>query len=677
LFVILYDKKCPLFSTGVNSSLYKFVDIDPVEIKNQSNAKASNDLLWKMLAQRLKELETQSKLPDRSILAKNLRLLGKRIGLNQVDMEVIRYLSVLAANITFREAVQTFELSCGTEQLNDVLSIMLDAPRTKIAKALTASGLLRTSGLVKFVAGIESLDDKLRLPTGFVDVLLTRHINVEAMLSCFFQQAQPASLTSNDFPHLHKEFELLVPLLRNALKKRVVGVNILIYGFPGVGKTQFARLLSQLAGASLFEVNCVGEEGDALKGSERFSAYQLCQSILTDSRDAMVIFDEIEDVFPRSLGSYFMELNGNSKQQAVNGKAWINHVLESNPVPAIWIGNDVSSVDVAYLRRFSFALDFPRPVRAVRREIIGQHFEASLVSTGWLDQLAESAQLTPGQIEMTARIVKMREPTSSHEAEHMAEAILNGSMQVIHGSVLPRVRPSTFPYRLDCVSAQPEPAQIVAGLQHHRHATLCFYGPPGTGKTALARHIAEQLDQPLLIKRASDLMSKWVGDAEKNIANMFIEAERENAVLLLDEADSFLSDRRDAAHRWELTETNELLTRMEEFDGIFICTTNLLERLDPAALRRFSFKVSFDYANQQQRQTLFADLLAGFGVDNVESSKLIQLEQMNRLTPGDFATVARQYQASVDQPDAHILLTALETECSLKGNAQARIGFMV
>ena len=75
---------------------------------------------------------------------------------------------------------------------------------------------------------------------------------------------------------------------------------------------------------------------------------------------------------------------------------------------------------------------------------------------------------------------------------------------------------------------------------------------------------------------------------------MFAAARQQNAVLVLDEADSFLSDRRGARQSWEVTQVNELLTQMEAFDGIFICTTNLMEKLDPASLRRFAFKVRFD-----------------------------------------------------------------------------------
>jgi SpoVK/Ycf46/Vps4 family AAA+-type ATPase len=156
-------------------------------------------------------------------------------------------------------------------------------------------------------------------------------------------------------------------------------------------------------------------------------------------------------------------------------------------------------------------------------------------------------------------------------------------------------RPSVTQYSLDMlnVDSRYELPRIIAALKARGHGCLCFHGAPGTGKTALAEHIAQQLDRPLMIRRASDLVSKFVGETEQQMAAMFREAEAEKAVLLLDEADSFLQDRRGAQRTYEVTEVNEMLQGMERYNGIFVCTTNLLESLDQAALRRFTFKIQF------------------------------------------------------------------------------------
>lgn len=124
-------------------------------------------------------------------------------------------------------------------------------------------------------------------------------------------------------------------------------------------------------------------------------------------------------------------------------------------------------------------------------------------------------------------------------------------------------------------------ARIVDALRCRSHGCLCFHGAPGTGKTALTEHIARALQRPLLIRQASDLVSKFLGETEQNMARMFEEAENEQAVLLLDEADSFLRSRQRA--QLQLSQVNEMLQGMERFAGILICTTNPFDELDEAA----------------------------------------------------------------------------------------------
>jgi len=207
---------------------------------------------------------------------------------------------------------------------------------------------------------------------------------------------------------------------------------------------------------------------------------------------------------------------------------------------------------------------------------------------------------------------------------------------------------------------------VVQALQARCHGTLCFYGPPGSGKTALAEHIAATLAQPLHIRQASDLMSKYVGETEQNMAAMFRDAESENAVLLLDEADSFLQDRRGAQRSYEVSEVNEMLQGMERFRGIFICTTNLMERIDQAALRRFTFKIQFLPLTLAQRRTLFlAEACTG---DPALLSAALErrLDALDQLCLGDFAAVRRQ--AAI--LDAHLepgeFLEQLEAEHRIK-----------
>jgi SpoVK/Ycf46/Vps4 family AAA+-type ATPase len=146
------------------------------------------------------------------------------------------------------------------------------------------------------------------------------------------------------------------------------------------------------------------------------------------------------------------------------------------------------------------------------------------------------------------------------------------------------------------------------------------------------------------------------------MARMFQEASREGAVLLLDEADSFLQNRQLAVRNYEVTEVNEMLQGMERFDGIFICTTNLFDRIDEAALRRFSFKLRFLPLLPAHRERMFvAEVLAGDSslmTDEIRAG----LARLELLTPGDFAAVVRQYRLLADTALPLEFLEQLERE---------------
>ena len=208
---------------------------------------------------------------------------------------------------------------------------------------------------------------------------------------------------------------------------------------------------------------------------------------------------------------------------------------------------------------------------------------------------------------------------------------------------------------------------------------MLFYGPPGTGKTALARHIANALDRECLVKRASDLLSPWVGVAEQQVAEAFMGAEREGAVLVIDEADSFLYSRDTAQRSWETTLVNEFLTALEECRGFCICTTNRRENLDAAAMRRFSHKVPFSYAKTEQLRTLYAKLLLPLCATPLPPDLEKELFLMQSLTPGDFHAVRLQHASffgGKTAPSHQSLIGSLRREQSLKVERHARrIGF--
>ena len=135
-----------------------------------------------------------------------------------------------------------------------------------------------------------------------------------------------------------------------------------------------------------------------------------------------------------------------------------------------------------------------------------------------------------------------------------------------------------------------------------------FGGPPGTGKTMAAEAIAHALRQDLYRVDLSAVVSKYIGETEKNLAAAFDEAERGSAVLFFDEADSLFGKRtevRDAHDRYANLEVNYLLQRVESFTGLAILATNKQSAVDEAFLRRLRFVVRFELPTTELRQELW------------------------------------------------------------------------
>ena len=157
---------------------------------------------------------------------------------------------------------------------------------------------------------------------------------------------------------------------------------------------------------------------------------------------------------------------------------------------------------------------------------------------------------------------------------------------------------------------------------------------------------------------------------------MFKQAQQAGALLLLDEADSFLAERQSARNTWEVRGVNEMLTQMERFDGLFICSTNLMQRLDAASLRRFALKIKFDYLKPEQRWQLFRAQFKRLSTRR-ESDYRAALNQLNTLTPGDFATVRRQAALFNVTLTAEEWIKRLTLECRNKaGGVKQPIGFV-
>ncbi len=606
-------------------------------------------------------------------LATNLAQMGHTLGLKPLEQQILAFIVLSRANPTLIDVTENLGEDLDGARVASLLAAALDDSVLDVSRALRRDGVLASSGLLRLDKnGIYPLQHKFDLLGGLPDSLLTTIASPMELLERFFKKADAQTLRQEDFPHLVKDLALLEQYLGSASAQGTRGVNILIHGVPGTGKTELARLLAHLTGRTLYEIGMTDEEGEPIARQNRFCAYQLSQTVLSRRRDSLVLFDEIEDVFP----SVYMNISDFGRDKA--RKAWINRILETNPVPAIWVCNAIDAIEPAHLRRFDYILEMRVPPLSVRRQILDHHFEKLSVREPFLQHIAEHPGLTPAQVERATRVVARLGETEPHRTEALLERVIGNSLEALGQ---PRRTPvhaiNVCSYDSAFVNTDHNIDRITTGIAHHPQARLCLYGPPGTGKTAYVHHLADNLDRPLIVKRTSDLLSKWVGETEHRIAAMFRDAETEQAVLFLDEADSLLRERNGASMSWEVTQVNELLVQMETYEGIFVAATNHAEVLDAASLRRFDLKVRFSYLDSVQILALFQRVLAEHGQKTtIDAANRHRLAALDNLVPGDFATVVRKAHVLGEMLDAEQLCDQLIQESQVKFEFGGRsIGF--
>jgi len=142
--------------------------------------------------------------------------------------------------------------------------------------------------------------------------------------------------------------------------------------------------------------------------------------------------------------------------------------------------------------------------------------------------------------------------------------------------------------------------------------SVLFSGPPGTGKTMTAGVLARELDMELFRIDLSRIVSKWIGETEKNLAKVFDEGKASQAIILFDEADSLFGKRgevKSSVDRYSNLEINYLLQRMESYEGISILTTNQSQAMDEAFMRRIAFNVSFPLPDEATRERLWRSMI--------------------------------------------------------------------
>jgi len=627
-----------------------------------------------------------------TLVEKNIDALSNLLQLNKAERALLLYGTLARYQRDLRSILVEFKVNNAPEAYAAIATIA-GVTAAEVGEALRAGGRLERIGLVENLISehsITDLADLMKVSEKLPPVLMREYRDRAELMAVFTRPATKSELKSSDFEFVGDDVQVLIHLLRKAQATKAQGVNVLMYGPPGTGKTELAKVVATEAGLDLFEVEYADRDGNSLSGRDRYRSMQIAQVFLKGSQEAALLFDEVEDVFP-PISVDAAGLMARAEQQAmsaavghsVNGKAWVNQILENNPVPTIWVTNRIEQIDPAFRRRFAYHLELKSPPPGAREQLIRKTLEGVSVSDAFVAKLTERKGLTPAQIRTAVRFADLAhaEPAAGGEAfEALIERQLKNSDAALgrkpDDAQAKKGRRKVTTYDLDMLNVESrfEILRIVEALKARGHGALCFYGAPGTGKTALGEYIAEHLGQPLIIKQASDLVSKYVGETEQNMAAMFKEATEEKAVLLLDEADSFLMDRRGAHRTYEVTEVNEMLQQMERHHGVFICTTNLLDRIDQAALRRFTFKIKFMPLKPEQREQMFITEALGGKADLMTPDVRRRLSKLEQLAPGDFAAVKRQVDILATEFAPDEFLDQLEAEHRIKPEVREQRG---
>ena len=446
---------------------------------------------------------------------------------------------------------------------------------------------------------------------------------------------------TNSFSVSEEQTDVAVQLLKSKN-----ACNILLYGAPGAGKTEYAKALIKQAGLKMtiykneLEVS-VEDDADA-KALSRLNCY-----LSLKKEDSVLVVDEAENVLQTREFSFFgMSLSSSQK-------GTVNKMLETSENKCIFIVNYTTEMDESTLRRFTYSIKFQAMPKETLRSIAAEKLKPvnmpAVLKNDILDMCGKY-KITGASVDNVVKAISSLDYQKGKEDKVRKDikSVLEANSSLLYGKTKMRdaVKKS---YDLSVLNTSVSAAEIIEMLktaelykkenqneENSEGVRMLFYGLSGTGKTELARYISTVLGKPLLLKRCSDLLGPYVGQTERLIAEAFEEAETTDSILLFDEADSFFADRAGAKQSWERTQVNEFLTQMEEFSGICICTTNLRKIMDPAMQRRFHIITEFKALNEDGITTL---LKSFFGKYKFNDGQIQELAKFNTVTPGDFGSL--------------------------------------
>ncbi|MDH0450857.1 AAA family ATPase [Shewanella sp. GD04112] len=614
----------------------------------------------------LVKLQSKDRAPQNTeMVHHNALFLCQLFGLMPQMQSVVEFMIVMNAN-------------AGLKELTDSL---VDADFGVLERMLQAKAKLDLEIILSQLAVFEryqlisdaSLDDpsQLIMPTALVSILVKCKLTSAVdFLAPMLSKSPEAQFDLSQFAHVNTD--LLAKYLTAITKAPIVGVNILLYGKAGTGKTELARTLAKTVKRSLLEVKSEQLIENRYRSNSsygkattlRLAHLNLLQGLLSGSEDSLLLVDECEALFLQADEQY-------SKERVMQA-------LEQNRVPAIWITNHVDLLEPSFIRRFKLVMEVPVPDEPFAYAIQQQLLTSLKVSEDYRLLLAEKPNVTPAMVGNAAHVA-MTLKLKGGKAESIVDEVIEATLEACGEETPPpkyqgelAFDSSMFSFKHNGSSTTEVLASINHAVEHALPIRVMLSGPTGTGKTAWVHHLAQMHGYELMHIKCSDVLSKYVGDSEQNVARLFRQAHKQQKLMLIDEVDSLLS-KRDSAHAlYEVQLVNELLSQLECNTMPVFAATNALASIDSAVMRRFDVKLECDYLNSEQRQALYKQV---FGVKRLTNQEISTLNTLNQLTPGDFAILARRQRFEPKRDHRATALVLLTAENNRK-QGQPRIGFI-
>jgi hypothetical protein len=600
---------------------------------------------------------TGSSLEALSPFAARVDELGRIIRLSPLERDILSFAFLTAIS---NELSSIFEQLAGDRWSARVLwTVLFNTTTEELASALRPRSPLRLSGLLQTSGRRAEL---ARVPAFWVDLLAGSDSLIDALLEPLQDEVgsgRPARL-------LEEDLALAVRLLRNANEP---GVNLLLYGEVALDKRQLLHEIVAGSARTPWRMRRFEDAPRAVLPSLTFVAFQL---LAAKDSPAVLVVERPSEVLQTAPSDFFRSLFGIDLAEE-ECLPFDENLLATNRVPGLWITSKIAALPDDTVARFVFHAPLKRAAREVQVLAIRKRLRKMRLSKIAAEQIMALDGISGAQLESAVRAARLVNANTKAERDHAMVQALRRSQKALSRELTHAFMPSVTGYSLEYLntSGRFSPQQILDSFRRRPKGSVLLYGPPGTGKTQFTEYLASQLNLPVVSKSASTLLSKWLGESEKNIAAAFEQAAADDAILFFDEGDSLLRSRERAQHSWEVTQTSELLQRMERFEGIVVVATNLFRDLDAAALRRFTFKIEFRELDAGQRWRMFlseAGLSEAVGGIDAETREKWEnrLLLMPHLTPGDFATVKRQCLVLDTCLTPGEWLDQLEIECQIK-----------